>query len=107
MVGEMRDQETAEIAVQAAMTGHLVFSTVHTNDAAAAVPRLIDLGVPPYLVGATLEAVLAQRLVRRICPNCRVTYEPSPQIVATVAGAPTGKVVLTRGVGCPECRGTG
>lgn len=82
MIGEMRDAETAEIAVQAAMTGHLVFSTLHTNDAVGAIPRLIDLGVPPYLVAATVDAVLAQRLVRRLCERCR-------------------------GDGCPSCRGTG
>ena len=71
MIGEMRDAETAEIAVQASMTGHLVFSTLHTNDALSAVPRLVDLGVPDYLVAATLEGVLAQRLVRRNCAACR------------------------------------
>ena len=77
MIGEMRDQETAEIAVQAAMTGHLVFSTLHTNDAIGAIPRLLDLGIPDYLVAATLEGVLAQRLVRRVCADCRESYEPS------------------------------
>ena len=86
MVGEMRDEETAEIAVQAAMTGHLVFSTLHTNDAIGAVPRLLDLGIPDYLVAATVEGVLAQRLVRRICSACRVEYEPSPESVAAVGG---------------------
>src|SRR6185437_4219710 len=70
MIGEMRDSETASLAVQAAMTGHLVFSTLHTNDALGAIPRLIDLGVPPYLVAATVDAVLAQRLVRRVCSEC-------------------------------------
>src|SRR5207244_7580119 len=79
MIGEMRDQETAEIAVQAAMTGHLVFSTLHTNDAVSAVPRLLDLGIPDYLVAATLEGILAQRLVRKICPDCRVDYAPAPE----------------------------
>ena len=107
MIGEMRDEETAEIAVQAAMTGHLVFSTLHTNDSTGAIPRLIDLGVPAYLVGATLEAVLAQRLVRRTCQICRVTYEPPAHIVAAVAGRPTSRTVLSRGIGCPACRGTG
>src|SRR6185312_11838336 len=72
MIGEMRDRETAEIAVQAAMTGHLVFSTLHTNAAISAIPRLLDLAIPDYLVAATLEAVLAQRLVRKICDDCRV-----------------------------------
>lgn len=107
MIGEMRDRETAEIAVQAAMTGHLVFSTLHTNDAVGAIPRLLDLEVPDYLVGATIEAVLAQRLVRRICSACRGTYAPNPETVAMIAGRPIGSVRLERGLGCPACRGTG
>ncbi|MGH7718678.1 MAG: GspE/PulE family protein [Gemmatimonadaceae bacterium] len=107
MIGEMRDHETAEIAVQAAMTGHLVFSTLHTNDAVGAVPRLLDLGVPDYLVAATVEGVLAQRLVRRVCGNCRVPYRPNPESVALLAGHPVGRVTLACGVGCVACRGTG
>jgi type II secretory ATPase GspE/PulE/Tfp pilus assembly ATPase PilB-like protein len=107
MVGEMRDAETAEIAVQAAMTGHLVFSTLHTNDAIGAVPRLLDLGVPGYLVGATLEAVLAQRLVRRICDACRTEYRPSSESVALLAGRPVGRVKMSRGAGCARCGNTG
>ena len=77
MVGEIRDKETAEIAIQASLTGHLVFSTVHTNDAAGAVTRLVDMGVEPFLVASSLTAILAQRLVRRVCPDCRVLYEPT------------------------------
>ena len=107
MVGEMRDVETAAIAVQSAMTGHLVFTTLHTNDAVGAVPRLFDLEVPPYLVAATVEGVLAQRLVRRVCDFCHVSYSPSPEQVAAVAGRPVGHPVLLRGAGCPNCRGTG
>jgi type II secretory ATPase GspE/PulE/Tfp pilus assembly ATPase PilB-like protein len=107
MVGEMRDAETAGIAVQAAMTGHLVFSTLHTNDAASAVPRLADLRVEPYMIAATLEAVLAQRLVRRICPECRARYTPDPQAVALLAGQPVGTRMLERGRGCAACRQTG
>ncbi|MDB4913043.1 MAG: hypothetical protein JWM95_687 [Gemmatimonadetes bacterium] len=107
MVGEMRDRETAEVAVQAAMTGHLVFSTLHTNDAVGAIPRLLDLGVPDYLVAATVEGVLAQRLVRRICDDCTTTYFPSPEQVAALAGRPVGRVELRHGVGCQSCRGTG
>jgi len=107
MIGEMRDQETAEISIQAAMTGHLVFSTLHTNDAISAVPRLLDLGIPEYLVAATLEGVLAQRLVRRVCPDCRVEYEPAPETVSLVAGRPIDRVTLLRGAGCSMCRGTG
>jgi general secretion pathway protein E len=107
MVGEMRDAETAEIAVQAAMTGHLVFTTLHTNDAVGAIPRLMDLGVPEYLVAATIEGVLAQRLVRRVCPECRAEYRPSSASVALLAGRPVGRVTMTRGAGCGACRGTG
>ena len=107
MVGEMRDAETAEIAVQAAMTGHLVFSTLHTNDAIGAIPRLLDLGVPDYLVGATLEAVLAQRLVRKICDDCRAEYRPSAESVALLAARPVGRIKLTHGTGCARCASTG
>ena len=107
MVGEMRDAETAEIAVQAAMTGHLVFSTLHTNDAVGAIARLADLKVETYLTAATLEGVLAQRLVRRICPDCRERYTPDPQAVALLAQQPVGRLTLVRGKGCPTCRGTG
>ena len=107
MVGEMRDPETAEIAVQAAMTGHLVFSTLHTNDAASALPRLLDLKVESYLVAATLEGVLAQRLVRKICPECRERYRVDPQTAALLAARPVGTLTLERGHGCPACRGTG
>ena len=107
MVGEMRDAETAEIAVQAAMTGHIVFSTLHTNDAVGAVARLLDLAIPDYLVAATLEAVLAQRLVRRICDSCQVEYRPSPEHVAALAGRPIGQVTLLKGAGCSACRETG
>jgi general secretion pathway protein E len=107
MVGEMRDTETAQIAVQAAMTGHLVFSTLHTNDAISALPRLVDLGVEAYMVSAALEAILAQRLVRRICPECRERYHPDPESVALLAAKPVGKVTLERGRGCARCRETG
>jgi type II secretory ATPase GspE/PulE/Tfp pilus assembly ATPase PilB-like protein len=107
MIGEMRDPETAEIAIQAAMTGHLVFSTLHTNDAIGAVARLLDLGVPDYLVASTLEGVLAQRLVRRICDGCRSSYTPNAQIVAQLASQPVDRIALQRGLGCAACRGTG
>src|SRR6266480_304625 len=107
MVGEMRDGETAAMAVQAALTGHLVFSTLHTNDAASAITRLVDLKVEPYLIAATLEGVLAQRLVRRICPDCRERYRPDPGAVALLAVQPVGHVTLERGRGCPACRHTG
>ncbi len=107
MVGEMRDAETAAIAVQAAMTGHLVFSTLHTNDAVSAVTRLVDLRVEPYMIAATVEGVLAQRLVRKICPECRARYKPDPQAVALLAEQPVGKMTLERGTGCAACRETG
>src|SRR5262245_759711 len=107
MVGEMRDPETAEVAVQAAMTGHLVFSTLHTNDAPSAVTRLLDLTVAPYQIAATINGVLAQRLVRRICPHCRERYQPDPQVVSFVSGEPEGRRQLVRGKGCESCRGTG
>ncbi len=82
MVGETRDLETAQIAIQASLTGHLVFTTLHTNDAPGAVTRLIDMGVEPFLISSTLEAVLGQRLFRSICPNCRTTYKPSDALLA-------------------------
>ncbi|MBK7350494.1 MAG: type II/IV secretion system protein [Gemmatimonadetes bacterium] len=107
MVGEMRDAETAGIAVQAAMTGHLVFSTLHTNDALSAIARLTDLRVEPYMVASTVEAVLAQRLVRRVCPECRARYRPDPAMVALLAQQPVGTITLERGTGCTACRHTG
>src|SRR5438552_3920322 len=107
MVGEMRDSETAAIAVQAAMTGHLVFSTLHTNDAASAVTRLVDLKVEPYLISATVEGVLAQRLVRKICPECRERYKPDAGAASLLAQKPVGTLVLEHGRGCAACRNTG
>lgn len=106
MIGEMRDRETAEISIQAAMTGHLVFSTLHTNDAISAIPRLLDLEIPDYLVAATLEGVLAQRLVRRVCSECREPYEPPLESIAAVGGR-ASDLPLVRGAGCAACRGTG
>jgi type IV pilus assembly protein PilB len=107
MVGEVRDAETASIVTQAALTGHLVFSTLHTNDAPSAVTRLVNIGIEPYLVAATLRGVLAQRLVRKICPHCKEAYEPDPVIRSAVelAGGPVE--ALYRGQGCSRCRGTG
>jgi type II secretory ATPase GspE/PulE/Tfp pilus assembly ATPase PilB-like protein len=107
MVGEMRDQETAQIAIQAAMTGHLVLSTLHTQDAAGALTRLADLKVEPYMIAATVEGVLAQRLVRRICADCRERYRPDPAAAALIAGRPLGSLQLERGRGCAACRETG
>ena len=107
MVGEIRDQDTANIAVQAALTGHLVLSTLHTNDAPGAVTRLLDLGVAPYLVSASLIAVLAQRLVRKICPNCKTEYEPPSSIKKISQQNSENVQKFYRGVGCKKCRNTG
>jgi len=107
MVGEIRDHATANIAVQAALTGHLVLSTLHTNDAPGAVTRLLDLGVAPYLVGASLIAVLAQRLVRKICANCKTEYEPPASLKKVVEKAGGSIETFYRGVGCKKCRNTG
>jgi len=109
LVGEIRDLETAEIAIQAALTGHLVFSTLHTNDSASAITRLIDMGLEPFLVSSSVNAILAQRLVRKICPHCREAYKPDKEYLARVGLSPIkfGDRVLYHGHGCPECMGTG
>ncbi len=109
MVGEIRDLETAENAVQAALTGHLVFSTLHTNDAPSTITRLLDLGVPSYLISSTIIGVMAQRLVRKICKNCEKSYELLPEEAQAVglASSKEKKVVVKFGDGCPQCRGTG
>jgi len=107
MVGEIRDEDTTNIAVQAALTGHLVFSTLHTNDAPAAVTRLLDLNAAPYLVSASLIAVLAQRLVRKICPNCKTDYQPPAAIRKTVEKLSGEAIEFYRGLGCKKCRNTG
>jgi type II secretion system protein E len=107
LVGEIRDHETADIATHAALTGHLVLSTLHTNDAPTALTRLIDLGVEPYLVASTVEAVLAQRLVRRICPECVQADRPTDD-QARLLGVPIGDLAgARRGAGCDRCRDTG
>jgi type IV pilus assembly protein PilB len=107
MVGEIRDEATANIAVQAALTGHLVLSTLHTNDAPGAVTRLLDLSVAQYLVSASLIASLAQRLVRKICPSCKTEYEPPASIKKLVERSGGGIEEFYRGVGCRKCRNTG
>ncbi len=107
MVGEIRDEATASIAVQAALTGHLVLSTLHTNDAPGAVTRLLDLGVAPYLLGASLRGVIAQRLVRRICSSCKTEYDPSASIRKIVESQCGEVPKFYRGVGCKKCRNTG
>src|SRR5579862_7136780 len=107
LIGEIRDQETAQIAVQASLTGHLVFSTLHTNDAPGAVTRLVDMGVEPYLVASSLEAVLAQRLVRVLCKHCKeLDNTPTAQALKEQIGIPANAAIY-RSVGCRECRNTG
>ena len=112
MVGEMRDLETARIAVQSALTGHVVLSTLHTNDAASGVTRLLDMGVEDYLLTSTINGILAQRLVRRLCPHCRESYRAQPELAARFAhikglSGLAGEVDLQRAVGCEQCNGTG
>ncbi|MGH8507634.1 MAG: GspE/PulE family protein, partial [Gammaproteobacteria bacterium] len=110
MIGEIRDLETAEIAVQSALTGHLVLSTLHTNDAGSSVTRLLDMGVEDYLLTSTVNGVLAQRLVRMLCMQCRRPYEALPEIVEELKlrdYVQDENVVLYEPVGCPQCAGTG
>jgi type IV pilus assembly protein PilB len=109
LVGEIRDFETADIAVRAALTGHLVFSTLHTNDAPSAITRLIDMGVPAFLVASSIQAVMAQRLIRTICKNCKEPYEYSERELDSVGLTPEDveHVTTCHGAGCDECSGTG
>ena len=107
MVGEVRDDETARTAIQAALTGHLVFSTLHTNDACSAITRMFNMGVESYLIGAALNAVLAQRLVRRICPKCRQSYDPPRTIRKALEKMGHHFETFHKGVGCKSCRNTG
>jgi type IV pilus assembly protein PilB len=106
MIGEIRDRETATIAVQAALTGHLVFSTLHTNDAPSAITRLIDIGVEPFLISSSLSGVVAQRLVRKICDHCKKSCSPDSRLIKEL-GLQGKKLNFLRGEGCQECRGTG
>jgi type IV pilus assembly protein PilB len=109
MVGETRDLETAQISIQASLTGHLVFTTLHTNDAPGAITRMIDMGVEPFLISSTLEAVLGQRLIRSICPNCRTTYQPNDSLLAQLelSRRDIGKKNFYYGKGCDACNQTG
>ncbi|MBP7735819.1 MAG: type II secretion system ATPase GspE [Spirochaetes bacterium] len=109
MVGEIRDLETAEIAVQAALTGHRVFSTLHTNDAASGITRLVDMGIEPFLITSSVNAYLAQRLARKICPSCKEAFKPAPKMLAEL-GIKASQLKggrLFHGKGCPECLNTG
>ena len=109
MVGEIRDLETAEIAINASLTGHMVFSTLHTNDAASAVTRLVDIGVKPFLVSASLRAVLAQRLVRKSCKNCKEAYMPEAKVLQALGinEIEAAGMTFLKGKGCPKCNGIG
>ncbi len=110
MVGEIRDSETAEIAIHAALTGHLVFSTLHTNDSFGALTRLVDMGIEPFLVSSSILAVLAQRLVRMVCPTCRDPYTPTPTELARIGVRPEtvkGPLYRPAANGCRACRSTG
>ena len=107
MVGEIRDHETAEIAIHASLTGHLVFSTLHTNDAAGAVTRLLDMGVEPYLVASSVVGVVAQRLLRRVCSNCSQPHEPNKEMLAAIGIKDPGEGNFRKGKGCEKCQGSG
>jgi type IV pilus assembly protein PilB len=107
MVGEIRDHETAKIAIEAALTGHLVFSTLHTNDAISAIPRLVNMGIEAYLLGAAMNGVLAQRLVRRICKSCKVNIEPDARTQALFEIYEIPLEHVARGEGCTHCGQTG
>jgi type II secretory ATPase GspE/PulE/Tfp pilus assembly ATPase PilB-like protein len=121
MVGEIRDAETAELAIQASLTGHLVFSTLHTNSAAGALPRLMDMQAEPFLLASSMTCVMAQRVVRKICPNCATDYRPDPAVLEDMKKV-LGRLfsawlsqqqiteetcVFAKGAGCPECNDTG
>ncbi len=109
MVGETRDLETAQIAIQASLTGHLVFTTLHTNDAPGAITRLIDMGVEPFLISSTLEGVLGQRLLRSICTECKTAYEPNESLLHQLGLSPheIGDRHFYYGAGCDRCNRTG
>ncbi len=108
MIGEIRDTETARMAIRSALTGHLVFSTIHTNDAPSAITRLIDMGVEPYLLAAAIKGVLAQRLVRTNCPHCNETYTPSETLLDRAGIREiAGTITFYKGIGCAQCKGTG
>jgi general secretion pathway protein E len=110
MVGEVRDEETARMAIQSSLTGHLVFSTLHTNDSAGAVTRLLDLGVEPYLVSSSLIAIIAQRLVRKVCPDCKKPSQPTAQELSELGlGTPeeNHEAKFYVGAGCERCFKTG
>lgn len=112
LVGEIRDTETAELAIQAALTGHQVYSTLHTNSAAGALPRLLDMGAEPFLLASAVNAVEGQRILRKVCPHCRYTYDPPPEVISNITSVlgnlmPRGPIKLYKGRGCQECGNLG
>jgi type IV pilus assembly protein PilB len=109
MVGEIRDLETAQIAIQASLTGHLVFTTLHTNDAPSTIARMLDLGLEPFLITATLEGIIAQRLVRKICVNCKTEYHPNEEMLMELelTSDQVGGKQFFYGKGCDQCNNTG
>jgi type II secretory ATPase GspE/PulE/Tfp pilus assembly ATPase PilB-like protein len=107
MIGEIRDNETADIAVKAALTGHQVLSTLHTNDAAGAITRLDDMGIEPFLISTSILLTCAQRLVRRVCPNCREEFEPEPELLEKLELQSAGDVTFFHGAGCERCKNRG
>jgi type II secretory ATPase GspE/PulE/Tfp pilus assembly ATPase PilB-like protein len=110
MIGEIRDLDTSEIAMQAALTGHLVLSTLHTNDAPEAISRLVDIGVESYLISSSVMGILAQRLVRTICPDCKVPYQVDPKVMKDLGEdvlKSKGSLTLYRGKGCKNCKQSG
>jgi len=108
MIGEIRDRETAEIAIHAALTGHLVISTIHTNNAVGTISRLIDMGIEPFLIASAITCLVGQRLIGGVCPKCKVPYQPSPNMLKELGIAVTDKpFTFYRGEGCNVCKGTG
>lgn len=100
MIGEIRDEETAQIAIRAAITGHLVLSTLHTNDAPSSIARLIDMGIEPYLLASSIEGIIAQRLVRKICPRCKTSYEANSYEKSILSCNENEHIILSKGKGC-------
>ncbi|MCL2220067.1 MAG: Flp pilus assembly complex ATPase component TadA [Chitinispirillia bacterium] len=107
LIGEIRDSETADIAIKMALTGHVVFSTLHTNDAASSIARFTDIGIPPLLLGSSINLIIAQRLVRRICLKCKAPYTPDPELLQSLGLDPAKVTQLYKGSGCVTCNGTG
>jgi type II secretory ATPase GspE/PulE/Tfp pilus assembly ATPase PilB-like protein len=106
-MGEVRDRETAETAIEASLTGHLVLSTLHTNDSPSTITRLLEMGIEPYLIASSLLGSMAQRLIRTICPKCKTTYYPPKTVLEELGADPEKQIPLARGKGCPSCYDSG